>query len=250
MNNKIIKKEILFLAATHGNENFAISVLKRIDKQSNMIDYDWIIVNEEALKQNKRFVESDMNRIAPGNIKDINYENRRVAEVIKLSKKYKYTIDLHGTVANTGIFIIITNPTPQNIVLALSLPIKRIVFWISGDKNDPGAITKFVDCGLEIECGPKDSPDTADNLQSTLQDIIKSKLEIIQKSINSKEFFQVTGKLKKEDIETEEVGELREFQKVDISGESFYPLLIGRYDDRVCTKLKRLDFWELFSYKS
>lgn len=122
--------------------------------QKNIKNFDWIIANEPALKIGKRFYEQNLNRNAPGDPNSKYFEARRAAEIINLSKQYQYTIDIHGCSNETGIFIIITNITEENLMLASLFNIKKIVFLTSPHcPEQTGALSAYFPCGLEIECG-------------------------------------------------------------------------------------------------
>ena len=100
--------KILFSTLTHGNEIIGLDVVKKIKKIERLGDkFDYIISNSLAFSNNSRYVDSDLNRIFPGNDQG-NYEEQRAVEIINIGKKYDYVIDLHGSVSNTGVFIIIT----------------------------------------------------------------------------------------------------------------------------------------------
>ena len=122
-----MKKKILFLAATHGNEGFSIPILKKLASKYDLSKFDWKISNPMALDKKKRFIEADLNRVAPGNKDSSKYEIRRAYELMQVFKKYDYIIDIHGTPAKTGIFTIVTNPKKENLILAALLPFQNIV---------------------------------------------------------------------------------------------------------------------------
>lgn len=235
VNNKL--KEILFLTAVHGNEQFSIDVLKKIKEKFITDNYSYLIANEEALKKNVRYIDADLNRVAPGQKNSKKYEYSRAYELLKECKKYHYVIDIHGTLAKTGIFTIITNPKLKNIKLANSLPINNIVVW--GEKAKKGGpLTRFVDCGLEIECGPKNSVKIKKQLSKVIKIIINQKINFNSKLKSKKNLFKVYGKLLKSDLPKNY--KLKEFKKVKIGRESFYPLLINRYNDIICYKMKKV----------
>ena len=51
-------KDILFIAATHGDEDFSVGIFKKLEKLKNSYtqSYDWIIGNERAYQKKVRFV--------------------------------------------------------------------------------------------------------------------------------------------------------------------------------------------------
>jgi len=230
-----MEKKILFVAATHGNEGFTLPILKKLSKEKGMNNFDWLIANPRALKEKRRFIDADLNRVAPGALKSSKYEIRRAYELQKVFAEYETVIDLHGTPANTGIFTIVTNPSLKNLCLAASLPVERIVIWSPADLSQPGPQTQFVDKGLEIECGPKDAKEISQQLENILISIIKN-----EKKLFENKFYRVFGTLTKKEYQDEKV-KLKEFEEVEIGSEKFYPLLINRYPDKTCYKMEKIN---------
>jgi len=228
-------KKILFIGATHGDEPIGIEVLKNLEKKFN--NFDWIIGNPKALKKRTREFAGDLNRSAPGNVNSNQYEQKRAAEIIKRSENYQYTIDIHGSGKPVGIFVIITNPKPINLKLASMLPIKNIVFWPSFSPELKGPLSEFFSCGLEIECGPKEDLGIKKSLEKKLEKFLINlkKLEKmpIAELLKQKNIYKVYGSLK-----VKPKKKLKEFKKVTINNETFYPLLIGSYEDKniICYK--------------
>jgi len=237
-----MKKEILFITATHGDEPIGVEVVQ--DVEGKRKNFDWIIGNPKALERGVRYCGKDLNRSAPGNADSSVYEEARAAEIIELSRKYLYTIDIHGTTKNTGIFILITNPTEQNLKIATLLDIPRIVIWSSITDEQKCPMSEFFSCGLEIECGEKDDPKIRERLTLILIDFLSSYKENEQEDwkerLKQKQIFQMYGSLKKSDC-TDPL-QLKEFREVDIGNETFTPVFIGSYDyhDVLCYKLRKI----------
>lgn len=240
---------ILIILSTHGNEGFSIPPLKTLEKKypKNKYGYDWIIGNPKAHEKNVRFTEGDLNRLAPGNMSSKIYEERRAAELINLSSKYKFIIDIHGTDSNSGVFVLVTNPSLENLLLASSLPIKNVVIWASKESLTKGPVTQYAKCpALEIECGPKNSKEISKLLESTLERIIKNpypKLDETMENLKNQNYFVVYGK--ELDVDT---SKMLEFKKTKIKNEEFYPLLVNAYQKGSARKMKKIDFFDLLSY--
>lgn len=244
MNNK---KDILIIAATHGNEQFSIPVIKQLKKQYPG-KFDWIIGNKLAIKENKRFVDTDLNRSAPGNQKSKLYEQQRAWQLMKIANKYRFVIDIHGTPAKTGLFTIVCNPIPENLLLAGTLPIDRVVIWSDIECKKSGPITQFVPCGLEIECGPKYSRVIQRKLFNLLKNIVTKGISCDSIKFNKKQWFRAYGKLIIKGGDNKFEKKLKEFTKTKINKEVFYPLLIGRYQKVLCYKLEEVSWRDLFSF--
>ena len=228
--------KILFLASTHGDERFSIPILRSLESEF-LGSFDWFIANERARARNVRFTEADLNRSAPGNPASPLYEMRRAYEILEIAKRYVCVIDIHGTTANSGIFVIVTNPSPRNIALAASLPIHNVVIWTAKETQRQGPITRFVPCGLEIECGPKSSPDLADHLRRILVEILWR--GFVLDPSRSQTWFRVYGSL------TSGPSDLRDFELTEVDEEQFYPLLVSQYRAALCYKMEILDINKL-----
>jgi len=230
-------KQILYLTGVHGDEKIGIETLIKMEKEG--LPVSWIVGNKKAIKAKKRYIDSDLNRVAPGKLNSKKYEIRRAAEIVNIFKEYQYIIDIHGTDSDTGIFTIVTNPTSDNLLLAGCLPIKNIVIWPSSSNNKiTGSLVSFAKYGVEIECGPKSDPKVNKQLAGILKKISYNTIEIQKSDIASKKIFKVYGKL----IEKPSIL-LKNFKKINLSGESFYPLLVGQYKNIVCYKMKKIELF-------
>lgn len=219
-------KNNLFICATHGDEQFSIPVVKRLNKK---YIFNWIIGNEQAVKRNKRFIDSDLNRCAPGDLNSSIYEERRAAEIIKISSDYSAAIDIHGTLSKCGIFIILSDPSWENIELAKRFDVENILLWPS--LKPTGPLTQIIRPGLELECGSKNEPNIATNLENILDKYLKGAKPLIKQK-----FYIVTGK-----IMGENDPELNDFVLTNKYGKEFYPVLSdNRYPGITCYQAQQL----------
>ncbi len=238
---------ILFITGTHGNEGFSGDVFRNLAKRypKNEFGYDNIVGNPRALKKNIRFTDADLNRSAPGDLTSAIYEERRAAQIINLSKKYKIVIDVHGTIANCGIVTIIPYPTLQNLVLAAMLPIKRNVIWYSKSSLKKGPLVQFTNCpAIEIECGSKSSEQTKKDLEDILSKFLKARisgnLDNLIENLKNKEFYSMYEKMNVN-------GKIyKDFQLEKGNGEKFYPFMSSQYPGTACYKTKKINFEKLF----
>lgn len=221
----MMKTKLLFLAATHGNEEFTIPLLEKLEKK---FSFDWKVANPKALAKKIRFTESDLNRSGPGNTKSNLYEERRAKKIIALGNKYKTIIDLHGTISNSGIFVIVTNPSWENIELAKKLNIKNVVLWPG--LLPTGPLTQFIPNSLEIECGPKSEIETSKKLERILKEYLSGNLTKTKQT-----FYIVNGIFTKNTKK-----ELKDFKKFRYKNITFYPLMVGQYPKMKCYMMQKL----------
>lgn len=229
-------KKVLFIVSSHGDEPVGLEVVKRLFKRKIKNKFDYLIGNPKALKSNVRFIDADLNRIYPGKSNG-NIEETAAHNILKFIKKnnYNYVIDLHGTISKTGIFVIITKLNLGNLFLASMLNIKKIVIWPKSEEST-GSLSSFVECGIEIESGPKDDKKVIKNLENILIKFINdinNKINTKDK-IKEKEFYLITGKIKSK----KNVPKLKDFKKMG----NFYPLFVNQYEGILCYKMKRINY--------
>lgn len=231
-------KSTLFIAATHGNEPIGVNALRVLEARGYVCE--WIVGNPRALALGMRAFEGDLNRSAPGDLTSPLYASRRAAEILAYAEGYSSVIDIHGTSANTGIFLIITNKKWANLELALRLNVRNVVVWPSFSPELAGPLSEYFSCGLEIECGSKTSPLVQEELVTILEDFLAQDARSSSAMpVDERAFYEVYGSLQdatKKDL-------LAEFCEVTIDGETFIPLLIQEYAERqgtTCYKMRRV----------
>lgn len=234
------KKNLLILTNVHGDEPDATEIMTELKKEKKL-NCGWIIANPEAKKINKRFVDIDMNRNAPGSKNSKFYESRRVVEVLTKCAKYKTVIDIHGSRGNQGVFTIIPNPNLQNIILATLLPVKHVLIWPFNPKIKNGPIMKFIDCGVGIEFGPKKIIKTKKMVKKVIDEILESDFKFDPEKTAQKEFYFVYDKIRKVD----DISIFKDFEKININNEEFYPCFVGVYKGIAFYKTKKIDFNKL-----
>lgn len=234
-----MSKRILFLVATHGDEAFAIDVLKNIERQydKERYGYDWIVANPRALTLGRRFTDKDLNRSAPGSSTSLLYEERRAAELIKASKDYNIVIDLHGSVANCGIVAIVPYPSPANMALARRLPVSRCVVWYAKESDAQGPLTQHMPCpALEIECGPKSGRRIAAELRKVIADILEMNARDEWTIPANQDLYSVYGA-----VLGQHDPAVQDFKTITLNGEKFTPFMSNQYGGTLCYKMRPID---------
>jgi succinylglutamate desuccinylase len=242
-----MKNNILFISATHGDEGYSVNVLNELENKysKRIYGYTRIIGNPKAFRKKIRYLDSNLNRSAPGNINSKLYEERRAYEIMKITKKYKYVIDLHGADSKCGIVIIMCNPTLSNFVLAGMLDIKKIVIWRTKEDLKNGPLTQFCEpAGLEIECGRKTDIKIQNKLKNVLYKFIKSyqkiNIEKIIDNLKKKQLYVIYDK------QNNKVDSLRDFKQFKTQNEIFYPFMSNVYPKIACYKMKKIKLEEIF----
>ncbi|OGY35180.1 MAG: hypothetical protein A3E36_00700 [Candidatus Andersenbacteria bacterium RIFCSPHIGHO2_12_FULL_45_11b] len=104
---------VLVNVCSHGNETLGIEVLdklKEISIQSGSVIFH--IANELALKEGKRFIDSDLNRSFPGSVTG-GYEEQVAFQMMQYIPNFDYVIDIHSTVSATKDCLIIEDDSSE-----------------------------------------------------------------------------------------------------------------------------------------
>jgi len=242
-----MKKKILFISAIHGDEGFSIKVLDELERKfpKDKFAYERIIGNPKALARNVRYLDSNLNRSAPGNKNSKLYEEKRAFEILEIAKKFDYVIDIHGADSDCGLAIIICNPILPNFILAGMISIKKIVVWTTKEDLKKGPLTQFCKpAGLEIECGRKNDFIIQNKLKKVLARFIKSYQKVTTKDVvnnlKKKELYVIYDKQTKKD------SNLQDFKKVKNRNEVFYPFMSNVYPKISCYKMRKIKLEKLF----
>ncbi len=88
--------KVLVIGGMHGNETLGLKVVE-LFRKNPIKDVDTVLANKLAIEGNCRFVGQDLNRSFPGSTKAKEYEPKRAAQLLKLTKKYDVVLDFHNT---------------------------------------------------------------------------------------------------------------------------------------------------------
>ena len=137
--------KILVIGGMHGNEPLGIALAdKFLSKPIKGIDA--VIANPAARAINERFVAQDLNRSFPGQSDDDNFEVRRAAELIEITKKYDVVLDFHNTtVADNDCSFVGESANPELYDISLFLGLNRVI------KADYDCLNKYAPNCLSVE---------------------------------------------------------------------------------------------------
>lgn len=111
-------KKILLIGAQHDDETVGEKLYRRICsvKPDLLANIDYIVGNPEAVKFNKRYIESDLNR-SYNPASQTTYEERRAKEILSYIKEgdYELVLDLHTTTCLDQPPCFIMNQQPEAV---------------------------------------------------------------------------------------------------------------------------------------
>ncbi len=87
------------VCSQHGDERFGLSVFERLLQDAQRRSrVNLVLANEEAIEQNVRYIESDLNRSYPGN-RSGSLEERMAYQLLPVVQQTPFVIDIHTTTA-------------------------------------------------------------------------------------------------------------------------------------------------------
>ena len=226
------KPEFTITGSIHGDEPAGKKAIENIIEQDLEFQrpVQFIIVNEESLEENKRFLEADLNRSFPGDRGSSKHEERLAAELLEKIGDSK-VIDIHTThsfdrpFANTKSF-----EDPEMKMIEASNVDYTVKF-----EEDSGTLTDYA-TGIVVEAGLQHSDQAVENAVEVIKNFL-AYFKIIDGEFEASEpdkFVQeekVEGNWEflKENFKKVEKGEIyakKEGEEL-IAEESFYPVLMS-----------------------
>ncbi len=229
-------KKLAVVVCLHGNEPVSLKVVKMLKETPCFVG------NPMALKQKKRFIDSDLNRSFPGK-KDGNYEEKLAFDLLEKLKEFEFVVDLHSTSGNSELFGIISKPTRAKIKLAKKLNLEKLVV-IHPEFEKGHSLIDNLNCAISFEAGPHDKRGLAEEMASLIKSFLESK-DFGKKMGIFSCFKAVEGedkaKLFLENFKKVEKGSLiAKGKKKYFAEEDFVPIFVGEksYKNTICLAAK------------
>ncbi|MDO8516587.1 MAG: succinylglutamate desuccinylase/aspartoacylase family protein [Nanoarchaeota archaeon] len=181
--------KIAIVCCLHGNESYGLEVVKKLPAS-----IPFFIANKKALKENKRFIEADLNRCFPGS-KFGNYEEKLANGLKNKLSKFNYILDLHSSSNNCPLFGIITNPNKEKIEFAQRLGLKRLVIMNESVASGKSLID-YVKLGISLEIGPHQKVENEKEVLDLIYNLIENKN--YSRDLEIYEVFKIVKKEKNE----------------------------------------------------
>lgn len=167
-NNHI--RQVVIVGGTHGNERIGLYLVKKFNQDPSLLvrpnlSTTCLIGNPQACNENRRYIETDLNRCFIKADLENNLLGRHEEKQAKVlhqqlgpkGNSENFLLDLHSTTANMGMTLILVNSHPFNLHLAAYLthhnPHVRIYRWTQGDQEN-AFVSSLCQLGFAIEVGP------------------------------------------------------------------------------------------------
>ena len=226
--------EITVVGSVHGDEpagkNAILNFLEKDLKYNRPVKF--IIANEEALEEEVRFLDTDLNRSFPGDPESENHEERLASELMKEIENTK-VLDLHTTRSYPEPFATFTHLNDETISILKASGVNYGVHF----PEESGTLHEQT-TGIVVETGLQGTDQARENAEKVIESFLASMdaidVDRPEKS-NSLEIFRyfetVEGdwEFLAENFELVEKGEIyaRKEEKELEASEDFYPVLMS-----------------------
>ena len=161
---KIPGKTIAIFAGVHGDEKAGIMTLEYLNKELSVEAGTVYLVyaNEQAVKENKRFIKTNLNRLFIRTGKDATcYEEVRANELMDILDSCDALLDLHSYNEPSGeaVPFAICEPDCQDIVKNFNVPIVIDGFDAIEEGGSDGYMYNNNKYGICVELGAIESPE-------------------------------------------------------------------------------------------
>ena len=226
------KPEFTITGSIHGDEPAGKKAIENIIEQDLEFQrpVQFIIVNEESLEENKRFLEADLNRSFPGDRGSSKHEERLAAELLEKIGDSK-VLDIHTTLSFDRPFASTKSfEDPEMKMIEASNVDYTVKF-----EEDSGILTDYAK-GIVVEAGHQGTEKAVENAVDVIKNFL-AYFKVIEgdfKASDPEKFVQgekVEGdwEFLAENFQKVEKGEI--YAKRDgeelIAEESFYPVLMS-----------------------
>lgn len=234
-------QKILIIVATHGHEKIGLEVVEKLKQKGLQRYFDCLVANPRALRQNKEFIDLNLNRVYPGKKDSHFYEERRAFQNLRKARQYRYVIDIHEASEGRDDSVIVPRTKLSRKFPIHFIDLGKVLLW-----PDPkGPIAQVLENAIELEFGVKahKREDVIRRAESILEQFIKriSLKNFRGTGARRQDVYYVYGKLMQNEYQRD-IKYLQDFRETQNNGEKFYPLLTRQYLKYgiVCYKMKLL----------
>lgn len=232
----------------HGDEPCGKKAVEKLKTSNYVLDkpVKLVFANEEAFKQNERYLETDLNRVFPGDEESNLHEEKLAAKVYCEVKDTKNLV-IHSTHSQPTPFAIMsTNQYNQRLAESTQ------VNWVGVYRDTQGSLECITD-SVVVEAGPQGTEKATEQAYKCLLNFL-SEYDIIDRETKSKkpQYFHILDKIEKPDYKFLK----RNFEQVkkgevyatnnqrDLKAENeFYPFLMssGGYENMLGFKAEKIE---------
>lgn len=232
--------EIAVVGGVHGDEPCGLRAVEHLIETRPAVErpVKCIIVNEEALAANTRYLDADLNRVFPGD-PDSDAHEERLAATLLAELRGCRTLSLHSTQSYTNPFAVIDEDAAFARSVCPSLTLDAVV---DASAFIEGRLIQYADV-VEVECGYQGSEQAAANAITIVREFLAAvgALSGGEPETRDVPLYRLTHLVPKEAADAydvpvpnfERVAAGEPYATVDgeerIATEAFYPVLMSPY---------------------
>jgi succinylglutamate desuccinylase len=162
--------EVAVVGSIHGDEPCGRDGIEAVlaDPPEVQRPVKFIIANEAALKANKRYLDTDLNRSFPGDA-DSEFHEKRLAVKLAAELRDCTVLSLHSTQSYEGMFALVDDLTAEMEELCSALSVDAVVQTKGANE---GRLFATVDSVVEVECGYQGSEQATENASRLLREFL------------------------------------------------------------------------------
>lgn len=162
--------EYVVVGSVHGDEPCGKKAIKKFLSSDFQVEeaVKFIVANEEALEQNVRYLDTDLNRSFPGDSSSESHEDKLAARINE-EIEGKKVLDIHTTHSYPDPFATFSELNSTNRALLQSTGVENAVLF----SDTSGALTEQTD-GIVVEAGHQGSEKAVDNAYNVIINFLAS----------------------------------------------------------------------------
>ncbi len=220
------------VGSIHGDEPCGKKAIEKFLESGMEVEkpVKFIIANEEALEENKRFLDTDLNRSFPGTPETDSHEERLAAKILNEVEGMK-VLDLHTTRSHPEPFATLSHLNEETKEMCRKAGVENAVYFSESNGTLNGEVT-----GIVVETGLQGSDQAVENAFNVLlnylaaEDVLDREFELSNPDY-FKYYETVDGdwEFKAKNFEMIEKGQVfaeKEEEKLEAE-EDFYPVLMS-----------------------
>lgn len=186
------RARLAVIGSQHGNEPFGRDVIQRlVEDFKGVSDLLLVVANEEALKQNVRFIDEDLNR-AYGKPHGSSHEATIAHRITQTIGAVPWVLDLHTTQSNVREFPIIVRYRKEEQGLVSATDYRDIAYMDLPHGGDNSGLGNVPGGGLALEFSQDYTTNSFDQAYQDVRTVIERVLSGVVRRPQPRRIFHVT----------------------------------------------------------